>query len=108
MDRRSVVQVGVTVGVADCDVVDVTVVAAVGRQDRRAREPVDGRDHRNGHQTGPRERQEVEVVVDQIEASCGGEFEAGGDMQRLVDLDVVAVVDLVTVRDHADQLGAGG
>ena len=67
MDRGRVVQVGVSVGVADGDVVGGRVVPLVDRHDAGRREPVDRRDHRCVDQPAVREREEVETVVDHVE-----------------------------------------
>ena len=55
------------VGVADRDVVAAIVVPLEDRDDLLRREPVDRGDDRRVDQAAVRERQEVEVVVDQVE-----------------------------------------
>ena len=67
MDRRLVVEARVSIGVADRDVVTAAVVPLEDRHDLLRREPVDRGEDRRVDQPAVRERQEVEVVVDQVE-----------------------------------------
>jgi hypothetical protein len=90
---RRVAQVGVPVRLADGHVVHDVVVPAVDRRDLLRGQAVDRRDHRGVDEPAPGQRQEVEVVVQQVEVRSP--LEGCGDVQALGDLDVVAVVLLV-------------
>ena len=106
VDRRRVGEVRVAVGVADGDVMGTVVIGTVGGQDARAGEAVDGGDQGRADDAAPGERQEVEMVVDEVVLL--GLLEGTGDVKRLVDLDVIAVILLVAVGDDRTQLGARG
>ena len=81
-----VVQIRVSIGVADRHVRGGAVVALVDGNDPLGREPVDRRDHRCGDEIAVRERQEVEPVVDDVELA--GALEHRRDVQALGDLGV--------------------
>ncbi len=89
------------VGVADRDVVAAVVVSLEDRDDLLRREPVDRGDDRRLDQAAVRERQEVEVVVDQVELRCA--LEHRGDVQALPHLGVELRVLRVPGGDRADQ-----
>ena len=101
MDRGLVVELRMTVGIADRDVVPTIVVALEDRHDLLRREPVDGRDDGRVDQAAVRERQEVDVVVDQVELRRP--FEHRRDVEPLPDLGVQLRILRVARGDRADQ-----
>ena len=111
MHGRHVVELRAAIGVADRHVVTRRVVLLVHRQDARRGEAVDGRHHGRVDETAVGERQEVEVVVDQIELV--GPLEHLRDVQALPDLGVQAVILGVRARagpgEHGlrDRVGRG-
>ena len=86
VDGGGVVQIRVSIGVADRHVRACAVVALVDGNDPLGREPVDRGDHRCGDEIAVRERQEVEPVVNDVELA--GTLEHRGDVQALGDLGV--------------------
>ena len=101
VDRGLVAEPRMTIGVADRDVVAAVAVSLEDRDDLLRREPVDRGDDGRVHQPAVGERQEVEVVVDQVELR--GVLEHGGDVQALPYLGVQLRVLRVTGGDRADQ-----
>ena len=93
VDRRGVREVGVPVGVTDGDVVADVVERLVDRHDPLGGEPVDRRHDGGVDEPAVAERQEVELVGDDVELA--GAPEGSGEVERLPDLDVEATVLLV-------------
>ena len=91
----------VPVGVADRDVVAARVVSLEHRHDALGREPVDRGHDRRLDERAVRERQEVEVVVDQVELV--GPLEHRRDVQAFPDLGVEPGVLGVAGRCGADE-----
>ena len=90
VDGGGVVQIRVSIGVADRHVRGGAVVALVDGNDPVGREPVDRGDHRRRDEIAVRERQEVEPVVDDVELASA--LEHGRDVQALCDLGVDRLV----------------
>jgi len=88
VDRRVVREGGVSVGVADRHVVRDVVVGRIDRDDPLGGEPVDSRNHWRRREAAVGQRQEVELVGDDVE--FGRALEDRSDMQRLADLHVGA------------------
>ena len=105
VDRRGVRQVRVPVGVADRHVVRDVVVGAVDGEDAVGREPVDRRDHGSRREPTEDQRQEVELVADDVELVRA--LEHRGDVQRLEDLGVDRRVLLVPRGRHGVQTRGG-
>src|SRR5581483_8787253 len=105
VDGGGVGQLGVAVGVADGDVVHPVVVGPVDGQDGGAGEPVDRRHDGHVDEPAPGQRQEVEVVVDQVELAGG--LGQRCDVERLEHLDVVGAVLLVAAVHDRPEPGPG-
>jgi hypothetical protein len=69
VDRCSIAQVRMTIGLADCDIVNVIFVFLESGQYAFRREPVDRCHHRGPDQPREGERYEIGLVVNQVEVT---------------------------------------
>ena len=99
--RGGVGQRGVAVSIADGYVGRRGRVFLVHRQNPGRRKPVDGGHHRRRNQPRVAERQEVEVVVDEVK--LGRPLHQVADVQALEHLGVLGAVFLVAPRHHGGQ-----
>ena len=67
MDSRGIAQVGVAIGVTDCHVMDTILIGLEGWQNAFRREAVDRRHDWCRHQSREGERNEVGLVMDEVE-----------------------------------------
>ena len=101
---REIVEVRVPVRVRDAHIVRTAIEGPVHRQDLLAGKAVDGGEHGRGDETGIGQRQEIVVVVDQIELPRTPE--GMRQVQPLPDLGVHAGRLLVGRGDHGAEAGS--
>ena len=101
VDRRGVSERGVAVGVTDGDVVGDVVVRRIRGHDPLGREAVDRRGHRCRCEPAVGQREEVELVGDQVELVRP--LKSGRDVQAARDLRVDGRVLLVPSRRYSMQ-----
>ena len=81
VDRGGIVEVGMAVGSADCDVGRGSVIAPVDLDDPGRREPMNRRHDRRVDEAAVGQRQEVETVVDDVELT--------GPLERVSDVEAL-------------------
>ena len=96
-----------TIGVADRDVCGRPVVALIDGEDPLRAEAVDRRDERDTRQPAVREREEVVVVVDEVDVQRGGALVGIRDVQALPDFRIERRVLVERARRDALQTSGG-
>ena len=105
VDRGEIGEVGVAVRVRDAHVVSAAGEGAVDRQDPLAREAVDGGERGRANEARVGQRQEIVVVVDEVERRRVPE--GVGEVQPLPHLRVHPGRLLVRRGHHGAEAGAG-